>query len=1141
MKNSEFVHLHVHTAYSLLDGAIRVKDLLAQAQAFGMNAVAITDHGSLFGVLDFYQKATAAGIKPLLGCELYVAPGSRQEKTGKGDNYHLVVLAENNEGYHNLIRLVTRAHQEGFYYRPRVDKELLQELNRGLIALSSCLHGEVSRHLLNENVEAAETSARKYAEIFKDRFYLEVQANNLPEQLKVNEALLNLGPKWGLPVVATNDVHYLRPEDARAHDVLLCIQTGKTVNTSGRMKFQTDQLYFKSPEEMAQAFPYPEVLAASGEIAARCQVTLELGTYNFPVFPVPEGESMDALMIRGAKAGLQERLAAPSTHPRLAEADYWQRLEYETDILVKMGYAGYFLVVADIINYARKRQIPLGPGRGSAAGSLVAYALGITDLDPLAYGLFFERFLNPERLSPPDIDVDFCYERRGEIIEYVSKTYGWPNVAHITTFGSMKTRQVIRDVGRALEVPYPEVDKIAKLVPEKLNITLEQSLAAEPRLRELQDNNPVVADILAVARVLEGLPRHASTHASAVVIADRPLIEYLPLYKGSKGEQVTQFDMKGVEKVGLVKFDFLGLRTLTVINQAVRLIRRSHDPDFDIRTIPLDDPATFALLQEANTAGVFQLESTGMRLLMARLKPTGFEDIIALVALYRPGPMESGMHDDFVRRKHGESRVEYFLPQMEPILKETYGVILYQEQVMQIAAAVSGFSLAEADLLRRAMGKKDPAVMAAQRDRFVSGAAANGVPKGKANELFTLIEKFAGYGFNKSHSAAYALVAYQTAYLKAHYPLEFLAAVLNSEIHNTTAMAKHIMEAREEGIALLPPDINRSDRDFTVENGKVRFGLAGVKNVGVGAIHDILEARRAGPFQSFRDVLERINLGKVNRKVLEALIQAGAFDNLQPRRSRLMAGLEGALEKVSNQKRLLATKQMSMFGGLPEAQEDDWLPEAQPWDKSMKLAREKQALGVYVTGHPLDAYRSRLKAQIKITTADLADVPDSQEVTLGVVVTSLKEKSTKKGGRLAILTLEDLAGSVEALAFSEIFERNAPLFTQPSLPLWFKGHVVQEEKGPKLVAQEIAPLQTVLERGPERLDLHLQTNGLTREQLVKLKEILSRHPGPVPAFLHFLHSQNEATLALPRELTLAPSAELTEEVNRLFGYPALSP
>ena len=806
-----------------------------------------------------------------------------------------------------------------------------------------------------------------------------------------------------------------------------------------------------------------------------------------------------------------------------------------------MGFAGYFLVVADIINYAKRHRIPVGPGRGSAAGSLVAYALGITELDPLAYGLFFERFLNPERVSPPDIDVDFCYERRGEIIDYVSKTYGRENVAQITTFGSMKTRQVIRDVGRALEVPYPEVDKIAKLVPEKLNITLEQSLEMEPRLRELRDSNPAVKEVLAIAAVLEGLPRHASTHASAVVIADRPLIEYLPLYKGNKGELVTQFDMKGVEKVGLVKFDFLGLRTLTVIDQAVRLIRKSHQADFDIHTIPLDDAAVFQLLQAANTAGVFQLESNGMRALMVRLKPTVFEDIIALVALYRPGPMETGMHDDYVKRKHGEAKVEYFLPQMEPILKETYGVILYQEQVMQIAAAVSGFSLAEADLLRRAMGKKDPAVMAAQRNRFVSGAVELGVAKARGTELFNLIEKFAGYGFNKSHSAAYALVAYQTAFLKAHYPLEFLAAVLNSEINNTTALARHIMEAREQGVELLPPDINRSDRDFTVEAGKVRYGLSGVKNVGLGAIQEVLAARGPGHFESFRDFLERISLNKVNRKVLESLIQGGAFDTVYPRRSRLMAGLDEALEKTQNLKRQQATKQMSMFGGLVESKDDnDWLPEAEPWEKSVKLAREKEALGVYLSGHPLDAYRTLLKTRVRTTTADLAEVPDGQEVTLGVVVTALKEKVGRRGGRLAICTLEDLSGSIEALVFSDVYERAAALLRRESLPLWVKGNVIQEENGPKLRVQEIAPLETALPPWPARLDLRLRAAAVTKEQLVQLKEILSRHAGPVPAFLNFLHPGEEAVLALPPDLSLTPSAHLMEEVNRLLGYPALS-
>ncbi len=1141
MAAPEFVHLHVHTAYSLLDGAIRLPDLLAQVQAYGMPAVAITDHGALFGALEFYEKARAAGIKPILGCELYVAPGSRLDRKGKGDHYHLVVLAENPQGYQNLIRLVTRANLEGFYYRPRVDKELLQELNAGLIALSSCLHGEVARHLLAEDRAAAEACVREYAEIFPGRFFLEVQANDLPDQHKLNAALLELAPRWGIPLVATNDCHYLRPQDAKAHDVLLCIQTGKTVNTPGRLQFRTDQLYLKSPEEMARALPYPAVLAASVEIAARCQVDLDLGTLRFPVYPATAGESMEGRLARQAREGLKARLGAQPPPPGSTPEKYWQRLEFELEVLGKMDFAGYFLVVADITNYARKKQIPVGPGRGSAAGSLVAYALGITDLDPLAYGLIFERFLNPERLSPPDIDVDFCYERRGEILEHVAKTYGWENVAHITTFGSMKTRQVIRDVGRALELPYADVDKIAKLVPERLNITLGQALEMEPRLRELRDTNPVVREILEIAAALEGLPRHASTHASALVIADRPLVNYLPLYKGTKGELVTQFDMKGVEKVGLVKFDFLGLRTLTVIDQTERLVRRQHRPDFDIRALPLNDAETYQLLQSANTAGVFQLESPGMRALMTRLKPSTFEDVIALVALYRPGPMESGMLEDFVRRKHGEVPVSYPLPELASILKETYGVILYQEQVMQIAAAISGYTLAEADILRRAMGKKEPAVMAAQRTRFVTGAKQKGVPTATAQALFNLIEKFAGYGFNKSHSAAYALIAYQTAYLKTHYPLEFLAALLNSEIHQTTALAKHILEAREQGLRLLPPDINLSRRDFTVEDGKVRFGLAGVKNVGVGAIHDILEARKSGPFMGFGDFLVRVNLTKVNRKVLEALIQAGAFDCLGLKRASLLAGLDEALEKAQNLKRLQAARQMSMFDGLADTAPDDWLPDLPEWQESVKLAREKEALGVYLSGHPLDAHRALLKARVKVTTADLPEVPDAQEVSLGVVITEMKEKVSKKGGRLAILTVEDLAGSVETLVFGDLYDRVAPWLSQPSLPLWLRATVVQEDKGPKLVVQEIAPLETALAAAPARLDLRLKAAGLTREQLLALREILARHPGPVPAFLHLLNPpEEEAVLALPKELYLTPSPDLAAEIQRLFGYPALS-
>lgn len=1146
MSSSEFVHLHVHTAYSLLDGAIRLDDLIKQARAFEMPAVAITDHGNLFGALEFYDKARKAGIKPIIGCELYVAPSSRLNRTGKGENYHLVVLAENLTGYHNLIKLVTRAHLEGFYYRPRVDKELLSDLQEGLIALSACLHGEVATHILAGDLAQARHAAHEYAEIFPGRFYLEVQANDLPEQRRVNDALCELAPQWGLPLVATNDCHYLRSTDAAAHDVLLCIQTGKTRNAPQRLRFRTEQLYFKSPAEMAQAFPnHPAALAASGDIAARCHLELPLGQLHFPIFPLHNGETMEDRLRAAARKGLAARLqalAAPGTWDPAQTAAYEARLENELTLLCQMDFAGYFLVVADFIQYARKRHIPVGPGRGSVAGSLVAYALGITDLDPITYGLLFERFLNPERKSMPDIDVDFCYERRGEIIEYVTRKYGKEYVGQITTFGSMKTRQVIRDVGRVLEVPYPEVDKIAKLVPEHLNITLARALEMEPRLKELYQNNDTVREILTIARALEGLPRHASTHAAGVVIADRPLWDYLPLYRGSKGELVTQFDMKGVEKVGLIKFDFLGLRTLTVIEAAARLVRQNHEPEFDYRTLPLDDPRTFTLLQSGNTAGVFQLESSGMRDHLIRLKPTCFEDLIALVALYRPGPLESGMVDDFIRRKHGQRPVTYLLPELAPILKETYGIILYQEQVMQIAAAISGYSLGEADILRRAMGKKEPAVMAAQRERFIAGAVQRGFPPEKAETLFNLIEKFAGYGFNKSHSAAYALIAYQTAYLKARYPLEFRAALFTSEMNNSTTLAKHIQEAREQGITVLPPDLNRSDRDFTVENGQIRFGLAGIKNVGENAIRSILEARKKGPFTSFQNFLERVSPTRINKKVLEALIESGACDALYPSRARLFQGLEKALEGMQVYKKLRAAKQMDMFGALVAAagSEDEWLPPAAEWEEAEKLRREKAALGVYLSGHPLEKYRRELEALTDLTTNALADWAGNSAVALAGVVTARKETVTKKGDRMAFVTLEDLDGSVEVVVFSDLFARVAPLLAEPALPLLVRGTVSLEEKGPKLIAQEIQSLAAAGAALPDRLDLRLNAAALTREDLLRLREILARFRGPIPAYLHFLLNNGpEEILALPAAYHLKPAPALAAEVNRLFGYTVL--
>ncbi len=1149
MPAADFVHLHVHTAYSLLDGAIRLNDLIETALKMEMPAVAMTDHGSMFGAMDFYKKAKKAGLQPLIGCEMYVAPGSRLDKTskGKGDNHHLVLLAENLTGYQNLLRLVSKAHLEGFYYKPRIDKDLLADHHEGLIGMSACLHGAVASSILSDDLKAAESAARVYAELLPGSFYLEAQANDLPEQQKVNAVLLEYGPKWGLPVVATNDCHYLRPEDARAHDVLLCIQTGKTVNAAKRMRFQTNQLFFKSPAQMAAAFPdHPEILAVSLEIASRCRLELPLGEFHFPVFPLDNGQTMEEQLHEQARQGLEQRLKqlqAAGPWPEEKIQHYQARLEEELNLLCQMGFAGYFLVVADFIQYSRKRHIPVGPGRGSAAGSLVAYALEITDLDPIAYGLLFERFLNPERKSMPDIDVDFCYERRSEIIDYVARKYGKEYVAQITTFGSLQTRQVIRDVGRALELPYPEVDKIAKLVPDVLKINLATALEKEPRLRELRDADENVKEILTIAAALEGLPRHASTHAAGIVIADQPLWHYLPLYKGNKDEIVTQFDMKGVEQVGLIKFDFLGLRTLTVLETAAQLIRHTKDEGFNYRQLPLDDAATFELLRTGITAGVFQLESSGMREKLVQLRPTCFEDLIALVALYRPGPLESGMVDDFIKRKHGELSVTYDLPELEPVLKETYGIILYQEQVMQIAALISGYSMGEADILRRAMGKKEPAVMAAQQERFCTGAASRGFPSDKADNLFNLIEKFAGYGFNKSHSAAYAYITYQTAYLKAHYPLEFLAALFTSEINNPTALTKHIQEAREDGIVLLPPSLNASERDFTVEDQQLRFGLAGVKNVGDNAIRAIIEARKKGPFISYGNFLERVNQTKVNKKVIEFLIQAGAFDELGIPRARLFNGLETALERAQVAMKMQAARQMDMFGGLgtsDQGESDDWLPPAPDWDELEKLAREKEALGIYLSGHPLEKYRRQLQALTNLTIPDLVDRSENGSVIIGGLAVSVKETITKKGDRMAFVTLEDQGGSVEVVVFSDIFQRTAGLLQTPGLPLLIRGTVAQEEKGPKLIAQEIRSLQAESEKIPADLHVHLHTDGLNQDLLARLHDILQRHRGPIPVFLHFISPQTpEHVLALPSHLHLRPSPALKEEINQLFSYTAL--
>ncbi|RLB86166.1 MAG: DNA polymerase III subunit alpha, partial [Deltaproteobacteria bacterium] len=953
-----FVHLHVHTEYSLLDGAIRIPKMLEKAWSMGMDSVAITDHGNMFGAVQFFDQARRSGIKPILGCEVYLAPGDRRDRSagsnGGPTSYHLILLVMDGAGYKNLSRLVTLGHLEGFYYHPRIDMELLRELNSGLIALSACLKGPVAFPIREGKLELARDKAIELASIFdKDRFFLEVQANGMRDQEKVNAALKELAQELSLPIVATNDCHYLDRKDSEAHDALLCIQTGKTVNDTNRLKFPTDEFYFKSREEMERALPeFEEALDNTVLIASRCNFDMEFGKYKYPVFDVPGGKSLDDILREQAHKGflarLQEMEEIEGKVPEEKEQQYKDRLEYELDIICKMGFAGYFLIVSDFIEYARCSNIPVGPGRGSAAGSLVAYCLRITNIDPIKYGLLFERFLNPQRISMPDIDIDFCMNGRDDVIRYVAEKYGKENVCQIITFGTMKARAVIRDVGRTLNIPLAEVDRIAKMVPEGPNVSLEKAIASEPELQALEKEKPYVAKLLRISKALEGLARHASTHASGVVISDRPLVEYLPLYKGSRDEIMTQFTMDRIEQLGLIKFDFLGLRTLTVIKHTIDLIEKTLGHKVDIEKIPLTDAATYQLCCEGKTTGVFQLESDGMKDLMRRLKPEVFEDMVALVALYRPGPLGSNMIDEFIQGKHGKVKINYILPQLEPILKETYGVILYQEQVMRIAQSLADYSLAEADELRKAIGKKKPEVMAKHRERFVEGSVKNGVDRETAERLFELIEKFGGYGFNKSHSVAYAMIAYQTAYLKAHYPVQFMAALLTQDMGNQDKTIKNLAECREMGIEILPPDINESEADFSVVEGKIRFGLGAIKNVGLKAVESIIEERKAnGPFRSIHDFCRRVEGAKVNKRVLEGLIQCGAFDFTGIPRARLFA----ALDDIS---RFCGTShdpnQLSMFGAYAGESGGSAvlfeLPDAEEWGFKGELSREKESLGV---------------------------------------------------------------------------------------------------------------------------------------------------------------------------------------------------
>ena len=1140
-----FIHLHVHTEFSLLDGATRIDRMLKKAASLGMEAVAITDHGNMFGAVEFYSQAVKAGIKPIIGCEAYVAPNSRKDKSPSGDGqpnaYHLVLLVMDETGYRNLSRLVTLGNLEGFYYHPRIDMEILRKYNAGLIALSACLKGHIPYYLRIGRAEEAKRYARELSSIFDhDRFYLEIMANKLPEQITVNKALKELAQELSLPLVATNDCHYLNKEDAEAHDILLCIQTGKSVDDPNRLRFSNDEFYFKSGAEIAfDLDEFPEALDNTLNIAKRCNYEMQFGQYKYPVFQMSGDLSLEEKFEKEAREGLEKRLVRKealegSLSPELKK-EYEDRLTYELKTIREMGFSGYFLIVADFIDYARKSGIPVGPGRGSAAGSLTAYALKITDIDPIKYGLLFERFLNPGRISMPDIDIDFCIKSRDKVIDYVSDKYGRENVSQIITFGTMKARAVIRDVGRSINVSYAEADRIAKLIPEGINITLDEAIDAEPKLKAMEEGTDDERRLLRISRSLEGLTRHASTHASGIVISDRPLVEYLPLFRGPNGEVMTQYTMDQVAQLGLIKFDFLGLKTLTVIQDALDLIKETTGQVIKLDEIETEDDETFRLTSEGKTTGVFQLESSGMKELLRNLKPGVFEDIVASVALYRPGPLGSNMVDDFIKRKHGGVKITFPLPQLEEILAETYGVIVYQEQVMRIAQVLANYTLGEADLLRKAISKKKPKEMARQKERFLAGINQNKLNIKKATHVYELIEKFGGYGFNKSHSVAYAMIAYQTAYLKAHYPVQFMAALLTEDMGSQDKTIKNIAECKEMGIPILPPDINQSQVNFAVVGDSIRFGLAAVKNVGIKAVEAIVHEReRNGSFHSLIDFCRRVDKSKVNKRVLEGLVQCGAFDFSGVFRSRLFASLNdviayGGISEDPNQ--------LNMFDLFPSKEEEKTFEskDIDEWEDDEKLRREKESLGFYITGHPLDRFVDAINQFATTTTQDLVAIKDKSIVKLAGLVNSMRIKRTRKGEKMAIINLEDKKGFTEIVVFPDVFAKCTPLLNDDR-PLLITGEAEVGDNLAKIRAQEIVALETVKQKSIKSILIPISQDGLARSSLMKLRDLIFRYPGECRLkFRINLDGDKVAMVIAHNRYSVMPDENLIEEIESLVG------
>jgi DNA polymerase-3 subunit alpha len=1141
--SGRFVHLHNHSDYSLLDGACRLDRLVDRVKKLGMPALALTDHGNLFGAVEFYERAKGAGVKPILGCEVYVAHGSRHDRTraadGKGAYDHLVLLARNREGYRNLMRLSSAGYLEGFHYKPRVDKELLATHAEGLLCLSACLRGEVPQLILDGNREGAREAAAWYRDLFGPEFYyFEIQDHGIPDERTVAEGLIELGRSMGIPLVATNDCHYLAREDAEAHEVLLCIQTGKTMQDQDRFRFATDQVYVKSTEEMEALFQgAPDAIRNTLEVAEKCEMTLDTERVQLPEFPLPPAfDTAESYLRSVAREGLARR------YPAIDEA-METRLQYELDTICQVGYARYFLIVRDFIEFARGNGVHVGPGRGSAAGSLVSYVLGITDIDPLKFDLLFERFLNPERISMPDIDIDFDYENRGRVIEYVLEKYGRESVTQIITFGTMAARAVVRDVGRALGMSYADQDRVAKLIPGELGMTLTKALETVPELKALARQDETHAKLMRCSLALEGLARHASTHAAGVLIAPGKLTDYVPVYRSSKGDVTTQFDMVSLEKIGLLKMDFLGLRTLTVLEDAARMAGRSGEP-VRLSEIPLDDAATFALLSKAHTIGVFQLESSGMRELLRKVLPDSFEDIIAINALFRPGPIQSGMLDDFAKRKHGKQKVTYMHPVLEPILKNTLGVIAYQDQVMQIANRLAGFTLAQGDLLRRAMGKKKPEEMARMKQSFVEGCVTNQVPKKKAEEIFDLIDKFAGYGFPRAHSAAYALLSYQCAYLKAHDPAAYLAAALTSEVGDTDRIVTLVEEARRSGIEVLPPDVNRSGPGFTLEGDAIRFGMTAVKNVGRGSVDAIVAERtRGGPFTSLGDLCRRVDLKAINKRVVESLVLAGACDHLGGDRAQLFELVAAAIGRAQDKAKNQSKEQVALFGAEHAIEAAELpLPAVASWPLQETLRKEREVLGFYFSDHPLSPYRPLIEARRLPDTARIRELKDGAMIGFIGMVSSLKTITDRSGRPMAFVTLEDFSGSVEGVTFADLYERNRAAI-QPGAVLETKARVsVRDEEEPKLVFQSlraIAPPDAAAEPADVlTIDLTQTPEGVSLEML---RELLHRHPGHSPVYFLARTSDDPVkTQIRARRLLVRVSDELIAELKGSLGERAVS-